>query len=182
MPLELQVIRASEFIRLSPRGQLNFEASKEALRVLAHACWKRGHGRALLDLRALPVPPKPLFTPSQLASLVDTFREVGFCRRHRLAVLYRIDVHGGARMFAFISRIQGWQVQAFGEFDQALLWLWATSERRAERHAEEVPIRFSKSTVKSMAGGQTWEAPVKPDDLHYQPTEKSHPKKPRAGD
>ena len=121
MPLELQVVRASEFVRLGAEGHLDFGASKEALQTLARACWKRGLKRALLDLRALPIPPKPVFTPSQLAALVEVFGGAGFTRKHRLAVLYRIDLHGGARMFAFISRRRGWQVQAFGDFEKGYL-------------------------------------------------------------
>src|SRR5882757_5222142 len=111
MPLELQVIRASEFVRLDPDEHLDFAASKQALQTLAQACKKRGLDRALLDLRALPVPTTPLFTPTQLAALIGTFREAGFGRHQRLAVLYRSDPHGGARTFAFIGRIQGWQVR-----------------------------------------------------------------------
>src|SRR5262245_25343980 len=130
MPLELQIIRAGEFVRLGPQGHLNYEASKEALAVLAHACRKRGLDRALLDLRELPVPAKPLFTPAELASLVQTFREAGFGRHQRLAVLYRSDPHGGAQLFAFISRLRGWQVRAFAEFEAALLWLSDAQERR----------------------------------------------------
>jgi hypothetical protein len=123
MPLDLQVIRASEFVRLDPRAHLDFEASQQALQALAHACRKRGLGHALLDLRSVPVLVKPRFTPTQLAALVSTFREAGFSREQRLAVLYREDVHGGARNFAFISRMRGMQVQAFAEFERALLWL-----------------------------------------------------------
>ena len=120
MPLELQIIRASEFVRLNAREQLNFAASKEALAMLARACLKRGLRSALLDLRTLPTPARPLFTPSELAALVETFREVGFGRGHRVAVLHRGDPHGGARMFAFISRLKGWQVRAFVEFEEAV--------------------------------------------------------------
>src|SRR4051812_26676501 len=101
MPLELEIIRASEFVRLSAKGHLDFAASKQALRDLAYACHKRGLTRALLDLRELPPPPQPLFTPGELAALVETFREAGFSRRQRLAVLYRTDPHSGARTFAF---------------------------------------------------------------------------------
>ena len=128
MPLELQVIRASEFVCLDPDEHLDFEASKRALQALAFACRKRGLDRAMLDLRSLPVPPKPLFTPSQLAALIATFHEAGFGGKQRLAVLYRSDPHGGARMFAFIGRIQGWHVQAFDGFEAALLWLSKDTE------------------------------------------------------
>jgi len=144
MPIELQVIRASEFIRVSAKKLLNLEASKEALRVLAVACWKRGLSHALLDLRAVPVPEKPWFKPSELAALVDVFREAGFTTQQRLAILYRTDRYGGTRMFAFISQCKGLQVRAFGEFESALLWL---SEERGAKSAfrgASIPIRFTE--------------------------------------
>ena len=147
MPLELQIIRASEFVRLGARGHLNFQASKDALQELAHACRKRSVDRALLDLRELLIPAKPLFTPSELASLVETFREAGFARHQRLAVLYRNDPHHGARLFAFIGRIRGGQVRAFAEFEEALFWLSAESGRRLEPGEREVPIRHAKSKI-----------------------------------
>lgn len=148
MPVELQIIRAREFIRLGAQGHLDFETSQETLQALARACRKRGLDRALLDLRALPVPVKPLFTPSELAALVETFREAGFGRHQRLAVLYRDDPHGGARTFAFISRMRGWQVRAFGDFEEALLWL---SEEQAGRKQEgqEIPIQFARRKVEA---------------------------------
>ena len=41
MPVELQVIRASEFVCLDADELLDFEASKNALQGLAQACRKR---------------------------------------------------------------------------------------------------------------------------------------------
>ncbi len=140
MPVELQIIRASEFVRLDPHDLLDFEESKKALQLLAHACLKRELDRALLDLRAVPIPDRPRFTPTQLAALVQTFREAGFGKYQRLAVLYRTDPHGGARAFAFIGRIQGWQVRAFSDFEDAVLWL----SEGIESHADEVPVRITK--------------------------------------
>jgi hypothetical protein len=152
MPLELHVIRASEFVCLDPDEQLNFEESKKTLQTLAHACKKRGLDRALLDLRALQIPAKPLFTPTQLAALIGTFREAGFGRQQKLAVLYRTDPHGGVRTFAFIGRIQGWQVRAFDEFEAAFHWLSEETIRRSVRGEAEVPISINKrqSEVKKL--------------------------------
>ena len=140
MPLELQIIRANDFVRLHPQGHLNFDESKRALELLAHACRKRGLDRALLDLRGLPMPSKPLFTPSELALLVETFREAGFGRHQRLAVLYRKDPHRGARVFAFISRLRGWQVRALADFEEAMLWLSEEKPKRPAPGGEEIPI------------------------------------------
>jgi hypothetical protein len=144
MPLELQVIRASEFVCLDAHEQLDYEASKLALQSLAHACRKRGLDRALLDLRALPIPAKPLFTPTQLAALIGTFRQAGFGRQQKLAVLYRTDPHGGVRTFAFIGRIQGWQVRAFDEFEEAFHWLSEETARQTRRRENEIPIPITK--------------------------------------
>ena len=144
MPLELQIISASEFVRVGTQGHLNFEASKQALAVLAQACRKRGVDRALLDLRALPIPTRPLFTSSELALLVGTFREAGFGRHQRLAVLYRSDPHGGARTFAFISRLRGWQVRAFGDFEEAFVWLSEEKQRRSQPDEQQIPIKIAQ--------------------------------------
>jgi hypothetical protein len=157
MPIELQIIRANEFLCVNPHGHLDFQASKDALAVLARACRKRGIDRAMLDLRALAIPAKPLFTSSELAALVATFREAGFARHQRLAILYRADPHGGARMFAFISIIRGWQVRAFGDFEEAFLWLSQEKRKSLERGEQEVPIHVTrrKIEVKQKSSRQT---------------------------
>ena len=41
MPVELQIIQASEFVRLDASEHLDFEASKQALQSMAKACRKR---------------------------------------------------------------------------------------------------------------------------------------------
>lgn len=160
MPFELQIIRATEFVRIGPQGRPDFKATKETLAMLAEACRKRGLDRALLDLRSLAVPPKPLFTPSELEALIETFHEAGFRRRQRLAVLYRSDPHLGVRMFAFIGRMKGWHVRAFGDFESALMWLSASEpEKRPRPEGEALPIQFTQSP-KAIAGtsGRTGKA------------------------
>jgi hypothetical protein len=147
MPLDLQIIRAGEFVRLGARDHLSLEASKEALADLVRACRKRGVDRALLDLRELAIPAKPLFTPTELASLVGTFQEEGFGQNQRLAVLYRSDPHHGARLFAFISSMKGWQVRAFGEFEDALNWLSENEPRQVVSGELRIPIHLASRKV-----------------------------------
>jgi hypothetical protein len=144
MPVELDIIRASEFVRLDPQEHLDFEASKRALEALALACWKRGLDRALLDLRALPVLARPWFTQTELAALVRTFQEAGFSRQQRLAVLYQYDVHGGIRNFAFFSRMRGLRVRAFQDFEEAFSWLSKKMEGKDESRPEEVAIPITQ--------------------------------------
>ena len=160
MPVELHVIRASEFVCLDPHELLDFEATKKALQSLAVACHKRGVGCAVVDLRGLPVPSRPQFTKTQLAALVGTFRDAGFSQQQRLAVLYQQDIHGGIRDFAFISRMRGLQVQAFTDFEAALLWLseGEKSESKPGQSGIPVPITQARDKVNKLRvrgnGGQ----------------------------
>jgi hypothetical protein len=152
MPVELQIIRAAEFMRLDPDEHLDLEASKQALRVLALACRKRGLGRAVVDLRKLPVLAKPHFTKTELAALVEAFRDAGFSHEQRLAVVYQDDVFGGIRDFAFIGRMRGLQVQAFADFEAALQWISEGQEITVgnRQKPDTVFIRKPKGDTKTL--------------------------------
>jgi len=146
--MELQIIRAQEFIRLGAQGRLDLKASKAVLAQLAAACRKRGIQQALVDLRALQPGPKPVFSPNDLMALVKTFREIGFTQQQRLAVLYRSDPHLRARLFAFIATVRGWKVQAFDDFEKAVTWLSGAEAPVAETEftprVKQVPIHKLK--------------------------------------
>jgi hypothetical protein len=146
--MELQIIRAQEFIRLGAQGRFDLDASKAALAQLAAACCKRGIHQALLDLRAVQPGPKPVFSPNDLVMLVNTFREVGFTHQQRLAVLYGSDPHHRARLFAFIAKLRGWKVQAFDSFEDAIRWLSSGEGTQPETEftprAKKVPVRQLK--------------------------------------
>ena len=161
MPIELQIIRVSDFVRVGTHGRFDFEASKLALANLARGCRKRGINQALLDLRAVTPGPVPIFSPADLASLVYTFHEMGFGKEHRLAVLYRTDPHHRARLFAFIGRMRGWHVAAFDNFEEALLWLSGGTEEDSDILSsilEPVPVNIQERPVRARKGSiARWE-------------------------
>ena len=144
MPTELQIIRASEFVRVGPQGDFDLEASQLVLSQLAAACRRRGISRALLDLRSLQPEPVPIFSPTDLATLIGTFRRIGFSEQDHLAVLYTVDPHHRARMFAFIGKLRGWAVSAFDNFEHALAWLSdgpvAEESTTSAGQAERIPV------------------------------------------
>jgi hypothetical protein len=107
MPTDLHLIRASEFVHLDADKHPDIEKSKKRLMNLVYACRKRGVDRAMLDLRGLPMPSKPYFSPKEIAGLVESFHEAGFTKKQRLAVLYEWDNYGGVRNFTFFSRMHG---------------------------------------------------------------------------
>jgi hypothetical protein len=149
--MELQIIRAQEFIRLGAKGHFDLKASKAVLAQLAGACCKRGIDQALVDLRALEPGPKPVFSPNDLVALVNTFHEVGFTHKQRLAVLYGSDPHHRARLFAFIAKLRGWKVQAFDDFEAAVMWLSAADKTTVETEftpkAKKVLVRQLKDVL-----------------------------------
>jgi hypothetical protein len=159
MPLELQIIRASEFIRMSAHGHFDLAASKAALVQLVRACRKRGINQAMVDLRALPPSPKPIFTSADLAELVRAFLEAGFPREQRLAILYHSDPHYRARLFAFLTTMRGWAVRAFGDFEKALFWISKDEEpgprRRRSPAGKQISVRFAKAGGELRAGQAT---------------------------
>jgi hypothetical protein len=147
MPFELQIIRASEFVRLDPQRHLDLQGSKEALYAIARACRKRGIDQAILDLRLLPIPSRPLFTRDELSGLVEAFRDAGFTHRQRLAVLYRDDPHRGVRKFAFIGTLRGWHVRAFSDFEKAVAWLSSDDLHELPSEARPIPVSITRRKV-----------------------------------
>jgi hypothetical protein len=148
MPLELQIIRASEFIRLGAHGQHDLASSREILKQLAGACRRRGIDRALLDLRDLHPGATPMLSREDLASLVNTFCDIGFSDRLRLVLLYSADPHHRARMFALMSILHGWNVKASENFEEALFWLsQEEAEEQKEPGAQEVPVRAKQAAA-----------------------------------
>jgi hypothetical protein len=84
--------------------------------------------RALLDVRQATAP----LAPTELAALVNTFREIGFTQNQRLAILHSGDPYRRARTFALISRMRGWKVRAFGDFEHAMAWLSSEKEQTSK--------------------------------------------------
>ena len=166
MPLELQIIRANEFIRMGATGHFDLPASKAALANLAVACQKRGINQALMDLRALRPGPKPVFSPADLFELVNTFREVGFTKQLRLAILYQSDPHHRARLFAFISTLRGWTVQAFSDFERAIMWLSKGKDAPSAVRSpagKQIPVQIVKREPTALArrgAGRTAKSPA----------------------
>lgn len=138
MPLELQIIRAREFVQLGAEGKFDFESTRAVLKTLAAACRKRGIERAMVDVRES----SSNLTPDDLAALVNGFTEVGFSPGLRLAILHGGDQQYRAKLFAFISALRGWNVQAFEKFEEAFDWLSCAEEKRGEPGAEAVPIQI----------------------------------------
>src|SRR4051794_7582265 len=119
MPVELQIIRACEFVRLGAQGKFDFESTLAVLKTLADACHKRGIERALFDVRGAT----SALTPKDLAALVGEFSKVAISKRLWLAILHTGSQNYRAKLFVFVSVLRGRKVRSFENFEKALDWL-----------------------------------------------------------
>jgi hypothetical protein len=144
MPVDLQIIRASEFVRVDASGRFDLESTKGVLIALAHACHKRSVFHALIDVRGGTSD----LTPGDLAALASAFSKTTVSKRLRLALLHNGNQNYRAKLFAFIGTMRGEKIRAFEDFEEALDWL-STSESKPARTCRdpenEVPIRRVKS-------------------------------------
>lgn len=85
MPHNLHIIRTGDFVRMNDKGGLDVEGSKQALAKIARSCVESGIGNALLDVRDA----KSDLDFNDLFHVAQAFKEMGFRKNHRLAVLYR---------------------------------------------------------------------------------------------
>ena len=135
-----EIIRAAEYIRFGGKGEFDLVASCAALHSLAEACNRRGINRAMLDGRNA----RAELSPNELAALVNAFVDIGFTRDLHLAILHPAERYQRARLFAFISRIKGWNVRAFGDFERAMPGFpaikFATNPNRFLAHRKQVSV------------------------------------------
>lgn len=145
MPLEVQLIRAKEFIRVGPQGKLDLERSRVILESLATACQKRGIERAMLDLRGV----RSEFGPEELAECIRMFREIACPHIQRLALIHAGDPHRRVRTLALIASLRGWSVRAFEDFETAFDWL---ALARVSKHDHPHPVVKHRNNARAGGG------------------------------
>jgi hypothetical protein len=132
MPFNLQIIRTSDFIRLNANGEYDSAASRAVLSKLAKATVEKGIDCALIDVRDA----RSDMQMNDVYELALAFREMGFQKRHRLAILYRstagehlefFAIRPGerAQFFAMCASQDGLNVRAFDDYAQAMEWFAA---------------------------------------------------------
>jgi uncharacterized SAM-dependent methyltransferase len=119
MPVELQIIRACEFIRMGAHGEFDFEKTRGLLADLARACRKRGIHRALIDIRKA----HSNLTAKDLATLVNLFSEHALSKYLRLAIVHDRHQNYRTKLFVFFGAMRARKIRAFEDFEEALVWL-----------------------------------------------------------
>jgi hypothetical protein len=119
MPTNIRIIRAHEFIKATPEGQLDLQNAKELLIEIAAASGPSFDYEVLIDTRKAQAE-LSITDLWYLATELSTFRKA-FSRK--TAVLCPSERFDYAGFFALCAQNIGFRIRAFTSFENAIEWL-----------------------------------------------------------
>jgi DNA-binding response OmpR family regulator len=131
--LKLQIVKAGDFIKSTPTGDLDLEASTQGLAQIAAAGTELGEYKVLIDLRDV----KSKLSTSDVFELGYNLVKYGETFRRKTAVLARPDEDAKqAKFFESVAQTRGFTVRAFTDFEEAMTWL-STVTQLTEDHLQK---------------------------------------------
>jgi DNA-binding response OmpR family regulator len=123
--LRLQIIKAGDFIKSTPTGDLDMETSRQGLAEIAATGTELQDYTILIDLRDI----KSRLSMVDIYELAYELVQYGGTFRRKTAVLVRDDEDiPQATFFENAAHNRGFKVKAFTVFEDALIWLSTLSE------------------------------------------------------
>jgi len=119
MPTDIRIINGLDFIRVTAEGILDFETSKNALIEIASVAANLVDYEILLDTRKADVQMSVTnlwYLAAELSNLRKAFSR-------KTAVLCPVERFDDAAFFALCSQNQGFRIEAFNSFEDAVNWL-----------------------------------------------------------
>jgi hypothetical protein len=125
MDLNLRIIEAKDFLKVTPTGEVELEKSKQSLLNIVSLNLAPRQYDILIDTRQKT----GYLTLADIAELVDLMLEHRDSFRSKLAILAR---HGlgfdHAKFMELYATNRGFQVAAFADFEDAINWLTTSVE------------------------------------------------------
>ena len=122
MPTKILVIRASDFIKATMEGKIDFERSKKTLIKVAEAAAPLTEYGIILDTRKA----KGELSPTDLWSLAAELGKLGKAFYGKTAVLSPLKRFNHAEFFALCAQRRGFPVSAFTSYEDAMEYLQAS--------------------------------------------------------
>jgi DNA-binding response OmpR family regulator len=123
--LKLQIIKAGDFIKSTPTGDLDMDASKQGLAEIAITATDLRDYTILIDLRDV----KSRLSSADIYELASKLAKYGETFQRKTAVLARSDEDfDQAKFFENAAQNQGFKVRAFTVFEDAIIWLSKISQ------------------------------------------------------
>ncbi len=126
VPTNVKIIHASEFIKATLEGKLDFEESKRGLQEIASAAGPLADCEIILDTRKAEV----VMSPSDLWYLAAELGELREnLRRRRIAVLCPLEHFNRAEFFELCAQNRGFSIRTFTSFKDAINWLTSSTDK-----------------------------------------------------
>jgi DNA-binding response OmpR family regulator len=135
--LKLQIIKAGDFIRSTPTGELDMKASKQGLAQIDAAGNELHVYTVLIDLREV----KSHLSIANIEELASDLLNYGTTFRRKTALLVRDDGDiDQARFFEMAAQNRGFTVKTFTVFEDAIIWLSSIHELTSDG-VPQVPLK-----------------------------------------
>jgi hypothetical protein len=123
--LNLRIIHARDFLKVTPTGEVELEASKQALLKLASLNAAPRQNDILIDTRQKT----GFLTLADITELVDVMLEHRDSFRSKLAILASPGLgFDHAKFMELYAGNRGFRVAAFTDFEEAINWLTTATE------------------------------------------------------
>lgn len=124
MPVDIRIISAPEFLKVTARGDIDLEESRRLLMEVASAADPLARHEMILDTRQM-------HSTMSIGDLYALAAELGSFRKtfsRRTAVLCQLDRTKQAEAFALFASNRGFGVKAFTSFEEAIGWLMSKDD------------------------------------------------------
>lgn len=129
MDLNIRVIHARDFLKMTSGGAADLETSKKSLLRLASENAAPRQYDILIDVRQMT----SYLTLTEISELVDMMVEHRNSFRSKLAILTLPgDGFNHAKFMELYANNRGFQVEAFKDFEETIDWLMASTELTSE--------------------------------------------------
>ena len=122
MPRDIRIIHAHEFIKATPEGQLDLEATKKVLLQIAAASAPADDYDVVLDTRKA----QSEMSAGDLWDLAAELHKSREAFSRKTAVLVPLDRLDYAAFFSLCAQERGFDVSAFTSYGDAMTWLVGT--------------------------------------------------------
>ena len=123
---KLELIRAQDFLRTTPTGELDWEKTKEIFTAVARAAQDLCDFVISIDLRNIQT---TTLTTIQVWDLAELLISYGSVFTRKTALLIPAEATGAdARFFEDCAHNRGFQIKVFKDFEEALDWLAPPTE------------------------------------------------------
>ena len=119
MPTKITIVQTSDFIRAKPDGALDLEASRQLLLEVVSVIRRAGEHSVLIDTRTAA----PTLSTNDLWQLGVAAGTQPLLARAKVALLVPVGKQDDAEFFEGVARIEGANVRAFSDFENAIAWL-----------------------------------------------------------